>query len=817
MKAAFVGDVLAPDEITSFGPLQLTWMDDPSGCRRGALPYYAPVAPPSNPHIIGNNIFDHVKESLYCSGDEYDPAPLPIESPAPSLSPTISNRPTPKPTLSPIQTSQLLGLRSFYESINMAIVSSPSHNWFAEPGDTDYCNFTGIECGDTGFVTSISLVNMNLSGTLPASALQPLRKLSKIKLVGNKISGPFPDFSSMPHLSVIELAMNKFTGTIPESIGDSRKLRRLLIQSNQLQGTLPPSLCRLSQTLTVLDVSKNPLLFGEIPQCYGDLNLTIFRVESVGLIGSVPHGLCGTRNINGIDPNPFGCDAIACPAGTYQPVSGRQTSDDTPCLQCKTTSNIIGSKVCQHVDGNKVITLTPTQSPMPSTSVIATSTPTQAPSSNLTASDSILEENQDSVPKIPFQSSEHFVDFALRLDSIPSLMQDQETIAAYKNVTRDFIEATMSPNVEGVKVSISSIVILSQFLEAPWNHSSVLVLNSTNSTPFDRLLERTNNENSSNGAADKEGLTVSMRISGAVAPSEAPPGFSFPETMLRGFSSNMTLYLSALADSSQFFAVSTNRLAAINAPIDNEAENNNDNGRLYLGVLIPLIVVGCIVIAFLLLKKNTSRSLHVETYDASGPLSMMPSGSSLEEQFNDCEDPDQTSPPPPPPNHLSHCVDVHHCASSTCSSCHMSSNSSVMFVSVDDNVSDWLGNFFIGEEIFIFARLQLNPTHARSNLFLPSLFSLCVVCRTVRFILKMTITPSVASPMIHLKGMKVGLHPQTKVSSGERLAARSEYVLGEMCLSYRHAFSKSLDEAIYYASDKIEQRDKSSAAQNSSS
>ena len=700
MKAAFVGDVLTSDEITSFGPLQLTWLDDPSGCRPGALPYYAPVAPPSNPRIIGNNIFDNVKESLYCRGDEYDPAPLPIESPAPSLSPTISNRPTLKPTLSPIQTLQLSGLWSFYESVNMAMINSPSHNWFAEPGDTAYCSFTGIECSSTGYVTAISLSNMNLSGSLPASVLQPLKKLSKIKLVGNKISGPLPDLSSMPHLSVVELAMNLFTGTIPESIGDSRKLRRLLIQSNQLQGTLPSSLCRLNQTLTGLDVSKNPLLFGEIPQCYGNLNLTVFRVESVGLIGSVPHGLCGTRNMNGIDPNPFGCNAIACPAGTYQPISGRQVSDDTFCLQCQTPSNTIGSKVCKLVDGNEEITLTPTQSPMPSTSIAATPLPTQVPSSNATASDSTLLDDQDPALTTPFHFPEHFVDFAIQLSTISSLMQDQETIDAYKNETREFIESTMRPNVEGVIVSISSIVILSQFLETPWNHSSVLVLNST--TPFKRLLRRTN-ENFSNGTADEAGLTISMRISGTVAPSEVPPGFSFPETMLRGFFSNMTLYLSALADSSQFFAISANRLAAINTPIDNEAENNDGNGRVYLGVLIPLILVGCIIIAFFLLKKNTSRSLHVESYNASGPLSMMPSGSSLEEQFNDCEDPDQTSPPPPPPppNHLSNCVDVHHCASSTCSSCHMSSNSSVMFVSVDDNVSGWLG-------IFLWARKNLS-------------------------------------------------------------------------------------------------------------
>ena len=137
----------------------------------------------------------------------------------------------------------------------------------------------------------------------------------------------------------------------------------------------------------------------------------------------------------------------------------------------------------------------------------------------------------------------------------------------------------------------------------------------------------------------------------------------------------------------------SNPLAAINAPLGDEAENNGGNGLFYLGVLIPLVVIGGIIIAFLTLKKNTSRSssLHFEAYSGAGPLSMMPSGSSLEEQFN--EDFDPSPPPPPPSEHLGHSIDVHHCASSTCSSCHMSSNSTVMFVSVGEKVRVQLGDW----------------------------------------------------------------------------------------------------------------------------
>lgn len=58
--------------------------------------------------------------------------------------------------------------------------------------------------------------------------------------------------------------------------------------------------------------------------------------------------------------------------------------------------------------------------------------------------------------------------------------------------------------------------------------------------------------------------------------------------------------------------------------------------------------------------------------------------------------------------------------------------------------------------------------HACVSHIPPTINFLCAVCRTTRVTLKRTIPPSVVSPMIRLKSVKVGLRPQTKVSSGER-------------------------------------------------
>lgn len=328
--------------------------------------------------------------------------------------------------------------------------------------------------------------------------------------------------------------------------------------------------------------------------------------------------------MNGLNPNPFGCDAVACPAGTYQPFSGRQASDDMPCLQCQSPSNVIGSKICSFVDGNEEITLEPTQSSMPSSSIITTPSPTQAPTGDAT----------------------------------------------------------------------------------------------------------------------------------------------FPTTEDHG------------AESTAPSSATINPLAAINAPLGDEAENNGGNGRFYLGVLIPLIIIGGILIAFLMLKKNTSRSssLPFEAYNANGagPLSMMPSGSSLEEQFN--EDFDPSPPPPPPSEHLSHSIDVHHCASSTCSSCHMSSNSTVMFVSVGEKVRVQLGDWTK------MRRISLTMKYIESHMVFSLHFytSLCApLARRIFQIHLLTFTLRASrrecqrKRMLHREITKGGSLRLKKVSSGGKSAARS--------------------------------------------
>jgi hypothetical protein len=122
-------------------------------------------------------------------------------------------------------------------------------------------------------------------------------------------------------------------------------------------------------------------MHGEIPACFGNLPLEILKVVDVGLVGQVPSRLCGARPMNGLNPNLYGCRAIACPAGEFEPIHGREDGNQTECQQCPVASNVIGSTTCKVVDGTTVETVAPTATltTAPAASIMPTLAPLETP------------------------------------------------------------------------------------------------------------------------------------------------------------------------------------------------------------------------------------------------------------------------------------------------------------------------------------------------------------------------------------------------------------------------------------------------------
>ncbi|KAL8096909.1 hypothetical protein AgCh_030117 [Apium graveolens] len=90
--------------------------------------------------------------------------------------------------------------------------------------------------------------------------------------------------------TAIVLSSNKFTGQIPETLGNLEALQLLDLSNNDLTGPIPPSLGNLSQ-LESLDLSQNKLS-GVIPQqLAAQLNfLEFFNVSHNLLSGHIPQG-----------------------------------------------------------------------------------------------------------------------------------------------------------------------------------------------------------------------------------------------------------------------------------------------------------------------------------------------------------------------------------------------------------------------------------------------------------------------------------------------------------------------------------------------
>ncbi|XP_057966255.1 receptor-like protein 7 [Malania oleifera] len=131
--------------------------------------------------------------------------------------------------------------------------------------------------------------NNQLTGEIP-SLICNASSLEILKLFNNSLGGMIPpclgNFSD--NLLVLDLRMNHFNGTIPDTFANGSSLRTLGLGSNQLEGKVPQSLVNCME-LEVLDLGNNrivdtfPYWLGSLPK----LHVLILRCNRFhGPIGS---------------------------------------------------------------------------------------------------------------------------------------------------------------------------------------------------------------------------------------------------------------------------------------------------------------------------------------------------------------------------------------------------------------------------------------------------------------------------------------------------------------------------------------------------
>ncbi|VFQ69469.1 unnamed protein product [Cuscuta campestris] len=113
------------------------------------------------------------------------------------------------------------------------------------------------------------------------------KNLSQLLLQGNNISGTLvPEIGGAINLVKIDLSDNRLSGPIPREIGNLKRLNVLFLQGNELNSSIPDSLSSLP-TLNDLDVSRN-LLTGEIPASLVRLLPNTMNFSNNMLSGPIP-------------------------------------------------------------------------------------------------------------------------------------------------------------------------------------------------------------------------------------------------------------------------------------------------------------------------------------------------------------------------------------------------------------------------------------------------------------------------------------------------------------------------------------------------
>ncbi|KAL8217716.1 hypothetical protein R6Q57_021089 [Mikania cordata] len=170
--------------------------------------------------------------------------------------------------------------------------------------------FTGTIPGSLHNLTNIRVIRMahnRLHGTVPPG-LGNLPELEMYNIGYNNIVssrgeglGFLNSLANSTKLDFLAIDGNGFEGVIPEFIGNiSKKLRMLYMGSNQISGSIPPSISQL-QGLALLNLSFNSIS-GEIPSEIGQLEgLQELVLGKNRLNSNIPNSLGNLQKLEKID------------------------------------------------------------------------------------------------------------------------------------------------------------------------------------------------------------------------------------------------------------------------------------------------------------------------------------------------------------------------------------------------------------------------------------------------------------------------------------------------------------------------------------
>ncbi|KAM4078979.1 hypothetical protein ACB094_09G081500 [Castanea mollissima] len=133
-------------------------------------------------------------------------------------------------------------------------------------------------------LSSLKLSSSRLIGTLPRKILQ-VPTLQLLDLSKNELNGSLPEFHPNGALQSLLLSRTKFSGTLPTSIGNLKKLSKLDLSGCNFNGSIPISMENLTH-LVHLDMSFNNFS-GPVPSFIMAKNLTEINLSNNNLTGQI--------------------------------------------------------------------------------------------------------------------------------------------------------------------------------------------------------------------------------------------------------------------------------------------------------------------------------------------------------------------------------------------------------------------------------------------------------------------------------------------------------------------------------------------------
>ncbi|KAF3432092.1 hypothetical protein FNV43_RR26831 [Rhamnella rubrinervis] len=162
-------------------------------------------------------------------------------------------------------------------------------------------NSLGNLCNLKFLRLSNNSVNGKLIDLLESLTGCTTKSLEILRLSGNELGDPFPDFSQFASLRELRLAANRLSRLLSESIGHLPNLEVLRVSSNNINGVVSEGHLQKLPKLKMLDLSSNPLTLDFESNWVPPFQLVALNLNFCKLVATFPSWLVTQLELTVLD------------------------------------------------------------------------------------------------------------------------------------------------------------------------------------------------------------------------------------------------------------------------------------------------------------------------------------------------------------------------------------------------------------------------------------------------------------------------------------------------------------------------------------